>query len=452
MKSTILKAYILQRIVKNPNIRVLIACEELALAKKILAGVVKLIETNKTVIQLYGDLKGTNPKTWHQEAINVVGRTETQADEPTVSCTGIGVTKTGFHYDLIVVDDAHSEKNTGNADQIQKVIKWYGLLLSLLDPGKKLIITGTVWHFGDLYNWIIGKERERHNKGMPVRFHILRKKAWLTRRLEDVKSDADLLWPERLSLQFLQDQKIEQGPYRFSTFYGNEAVDDDSAVFKKSWVKFHLKVPKNLTTFTILDPVRDSEDAEDSQQTSDDHAAIVTVSFDENWHGYIQDIRRGKWDEYDTLDQLISVWHRWKSKRVGVESVAWQKVYYRFWKGELIRRGLRVPIVQLKTDQNRTKIMRIKSMVPYWKSGLFSIPGTNIETAEGIWAIFLDELLNFPRTTTRDTIDALAYIDHISKRPSPLKLVRRYHPDSFQAHLDKLIAGKKKYLGAENVR
>lgn len=449
LKTTILIAYILRRIVKNPNIRILIACEELALAKTILAGIVSIIENNEVFKALYGDLKGPNPKTWHQESILVCTRTDTTLKEATITCTAIGVTKTGFHYDLIIVDDPHSEKNTGTADQIQKVIRWYGLLLSLLDPGKKLIVVGTIWHFGDLFSWIMAKEREREGKGLKKRFHILKKKAWHTRTLDDVKSDADLLWPERLDKEFLENQRIEQGAYRFGCFYANEAVDDDSAVFKKSWVKFHLKVPRYVNTYATVDVVRDSE--EDS--VTDDHAAIVVVSFDTDWHGYIRDIRRGKWDEYDTLEEIINVWRIWKPRRIGVETNAWQKVYYRYWKAELARRGLSIPISQLKTDYSANgKVMRIKSMVPYWKSGLFSIPGTSIELLEGNWAILMDELLNFPRTNTRDTIDALSYINQVSKRPSPLKIIRQIHPDSFQAHLNRILEKNPQRLGAENVR
>jgi hypothetical protein len=70
--------------------------------------------------------------------------------------SGIDKSINGMHYDYIIGDDLHSEKNVTNAEQIQQVVDHWKLLYSLLDPGKVLIIIGTRWHFVDLYQEILG--------------------------------------------------------------------------------------------------------------------------------------------------------------------------------------------------------------------------------------------------------------------------------------------------------
>jgi hypothetical protein len=64
------------------------------------------------------------------------------------------VTKNGMHYDLIIMDDLHSELNTANKEQIEKVVQHYKLAFSLLDPGQPLIVIGTRWDYNDVYQYI----------------------------------------------------------------------------------------------------------------------------------------------------------------------------------------------------------------------------------------------------------------------------------------------------------
>jgi predicted phage terminase large subunit-like protein len=350
----------------------------------------------------------------------------------------------GLHYDLIIIDDPHSTKNITTREQIEKVKTWYKLVLSLLDPGKKIIIIGTRWHYDDLFGWLIEKERERKEAGLKKRYRIKIEKA--------IRDDGSLLWPERLSREFLADQKLEQGPYIFSCQYLNEPVDDDSAVFKKSWIQFYdpldiefEELYGRMRVFTTVDPMRDEE--------GNDFCGIVTCGMAPDYRAYILDVRRKKMDEYDTIEEIFDVYKKWQPERIGVETVAWQKSYYRYVKAEMLRRGMRLPLCELKTDTKITKRMRIRSMVPYWKTGLFLVPGRSLATLEGNIATLIDELLRFPRVSNDDCIDALAYIDQLMKRPMISKIVKKLHPRSLNAIRAKMKAkNNMRRLGAFNVR
>lgn len=436
--------YALQQVVVNPNIRALIASEEFNTSKKFLSEIIGHIESNKEFIRLYGNLKGKGK--WNEKEIVVATRT-VRRKEPTITCAGIDVTKVGLHYDLIIVDDPHSSKNITTREQIEKVKTWYKLLLSLLDPGGKLIVIGTRWHYDDLTGYLIEQERLRQARGYKRRFRILQKSA-VTGRLDRKTPDRDLLWPERLSREFLLDQLLDQGPYIFSCQYRNEPVDDESATFKRSWIKFYD--PKEVTGddqnfYATVDPARDEE--------GKDFTVICTVSVDTHHHCYVREIRRGKWDEHEIVEQLFHCYRRWNHRKIGIETVAWQKLLYRYVRQESRRRGYRLPICELKTDSRVTKRMRIRSMVPYWKSGLFSLPGFSIALLKGNMATLVDELLRFPLLTNDDCVDALAYVDQLIRRPLPSKILRKKAgPGSFEAVRKKSRRPSSNRLGVYNVR
>ncbi|MCR4260723.1 MAG: hypothetical protein NUV96_00030, partial [Candidatus Colwellbacteria bacterium] len=232
LKSTcVTVAYPLQLMLKYPDIRILIDSEKSTISKNFLASIKGHIETNPKFRDLSKYLYGKypNPNTnkeekWTSTEIVSAIRQNKSIKEPTISCGGVDVVKVGMHYDIIIVDDPVSDNNTGTREQIEKVIQHYKLLLSLLEPNGKLIIIGTRWDFGDLYGYII----DNHAKY----FDILIRKA--------VLSDGSLLYPERLSHAFLEEQKESQGSYIFSCQYLNEPIPREDATFRwdhfREWI------------------------------------------------------------------------------------------------------------------------------------------------------------------------------------------------------------------------
>lgn len=440
----------IQDILRDPNTRGLIASEKFSIATKFLAEIKGHFEKNKELISLFGNLKGEDK--WSESEIIVSTRTHWKAS-PTITCAGIDVTKVGMHYDWIRVDDPHSDQNTTNQEQIDKVIRWYKLLLSLLDPHGKLYITGTIWHYNDLYNYLIQKERDRVERGLKKKFIIFHRasfKGTTDDLLNDRIKDEDCLWPERLSPEYLKEQYLEQGPYIFSCQYQLNPVDDENATFKLSWLKFckFEEIPKNLKIYTVVDPMRD--------EAGQDFLAIVTTGIAQDWKEYILDIRNLKADEYDTIEEMIDVYAKWRPLRMGFEAIAWQKSYLKFMKVLQTLRGYKFPVHELKHTNKVTKPMHIKSLVPYIRSGLIIIPtkdGTK-DTVRGNFANLLDQLTRYPKTTNDDIIDALAYTNQLSKRPGVVRILKKLNPNSFMEARKRFLRDKKAKttLGSESVR
>jgi phage terminase large subunit-like protein len=131
---------IIQQILRNPNIRILIDSEVMALSEKILAQIKRDMQKPEFV-GLFGNMISSEHRETAGE-FTVSARTNMSLKEPTVTVGGIGTVKVGNHYDLIIADDLHSEQNVSTKDQIEKVISHYRLLLSLLEPDGKMVVVG----------------------------------------------------------------------------------------------------------------------------------------------------------------------------------------------------------------------------------------------------------------------------------------------------------------------
>lgn len=205
--SVVTIGFSLQFILHDPNVRILIDSETFSKAKAFLAEIKGHLEDNEkyrdVFYTLYGkypddDKKNTSVR-WTDSMIDISARTK-KRKEPTFSCAGIDVTKNGMHYDLIVCDDLHSERNVTNNEQIQQVIDHWKLGLSLLEPNKYMIVIGTRWDYKDMYQYLLDFEKDR--------FNIMIRQAILP--------DGSLFFPEVLDQNFLNEQKRSQGSYIYS--------------------------------------------------------------------------------------------------------------------------------------------------------------------------------------------------------------------------------------------
>lgn len=160
LKSSIISiAYVIQQILRNPNIRVLIANAVWDNARKFMWKIQEYLTDKSVLSQLFGKFES---KRWNSDEFVDLHRTKAHA-EPTVATTGVEKTQTSQHYDLIVMDDLVVRENISTKDQREKVITFYKDTLDLLEPGGELIVVGTRWAMGDLYQHIIENEMKSIN-------------------------------------------------------------------------------------------------------------------------------------------------------------------------------------------------------------------------------------------------------------------------------------------------
>ncbi len=402
--SVITVGFTLQQLLHDPNIRILIDSETVTKSGAFLTEIKGHLEKNPDYREVFHFIHGIFPNEgrkkellWTNKQIITACRNK-PLKEPTISCAGIDVTTTGMHYDLIIGDDLHSEKNTNTKEQIDQVIEHWKLAYSLLDPGKPMIIIGTRWDYNDLYQYILDNERQSFN--ILIRSAILK--------------DGSLLFPNRLSKQFLDDQKRKQGSRIFSAQYLNEPVDDESATFKRRDIQ-RIDIEKldgrPINWYLSVDPSYEGEYS--------DYAAFVVAGMDYMRQMYVRHVTRSKMTYKGIIDEIFSLYSQYLPKLVVLETIGTQKSIEFELANQMKIRSAWLPLKEVQ-GMRRSKEERIRGLAPFYEFGrIFHVRGCpQVDELEY-------ELIHFPRGKHDDCVDALATILEFGSPPSPNVSQRR---------------------------
>jgi predicted phage terminase large subunit-like protein len=414
--SVVTVAFSLQMILNEPNIRIMIDSETFSKSKAFLREIIEHLESNEAYREVFKAIHGMYPFTtrsaarlWTDSEVILPCRTR-PLKEPTICCAGIDVTKNGMHYDLIIADDLHSEKNVTNREQIQQTIDHYKLAFSLLDPGKPMIVIGTRWHELDLYQHIMDYEAED--------FNILKKSAY--------NDDGSLFFPEVLTAKELDKIRRRQGVSIFSKQYLNEPVSDENATFKREYI---VRKPweevkgRPMNWYLSVDP--SYYDPRGTTQYGD-YATFVLVGMDYKRELFVRHIVRKKMPYSEIINTIFDIYTdprfadtrsgRTKDMKIILEVVGSKSLSYELSNAQR-ERNTWLPITEIKS-RKLDKHERIRGLAPFYEYGhVYHIKECpEIEELEY-------ELLHFPSGKHDDIIDALATVLEFASPPTYKQVV-----------------------------
>lgn len=149
--------YPIQRLLRNPNLTILLDSELYSNSKNLLREIKTHFESEK-MTSLFGDQVG--PK-WDEGEIIVKPRTK-NVKEASITVGGLGTTKIGQHYDLIIGDDYNSPQNSETPEKCQKVIDHVRYNLNILNPGGEYLIIGTRYAERDVIGFFLSEVLGEH--------------------------------------------------------------------------------------------------------------------------------------------------------------------------------------------------------------------------------------------------------------------------------------------------
>lgn len=406
--SVVTIGFTLQYMLNEPDCRILLDSEVFGKSKAFLREIMEHLINNEIYREVFKIIHGVYPytkksemKLWTDSEIISPAR-KRALKEPTVSCMGIDTTKNGMHYDLIIADDLHSEKNVTSREMIQQVIDHYKLAFSLLDPGKPMIVIGTRWHELDLYGHIIDFEQED--------FNILKKSAY--------NPDGSLFFPEVLSEAALDKIRRRQGTSIFSKQYLNEPVSDENATFKKEQFtekRLHLDqiLGRPINWYWLIDP---SYTDPRKAGVYSDYAGFVLAGIDYQREYYVRHVIRQKMTYSDIINKMFELYTdpRFKDiKKVKfiLEVIGTKSLSYELAQ-EQRRRNTWLPVTEIKS-RHENKEERIRGLAPVYENGMmhhvFECP--DLDQLEM-------ELVQFPTGRHDDLIDPLATLLEVASPPT----------------------------------
>jgi len=344
--------YSLFSLARDPNMRILIAGETQKNAKKFLAEIKTHIEHNQKFQAIFGNWK-SRENIWREDEILINKRTKVKKEPSIMAASLERQSTTGMHYDLIILDDPVSMSNINTPEQLQKTIDFYKMLLSVLDPGKELVIIGTRYSALDLYGHILDEDGADHEK-----FSIMCKEA--------IDADGELLFPEVLSHEFLEEQRSSQGAYMFTCQYLNKAVSPDTCYFAPECVQFFEKEPPGCYYFITIDPAI-------SLGARSDFTGIIVNAVDYKSHWYIVEALAIKLKPDQLIDKIFEIVEKYDPvMAVGMEKFSLEQVLKVSILAEALKRNVAIPLVDVPTDNRISKDARIRALQPkFMKKEIF---------------------------------------------------------------------------------
>ena len=398
-KSTLVSvSYIIWRIINNPNVRILIVQNTYANACKKLGSIKAIFEKNHLFRALFYDVLPDQTCRWSGECLEV--KRSQAHPEGTVEAAGVGTATTSRHYDVIDEDDTIAPKKddmTGIVQQptrldIEKAIGFHNLCHPmLLHPTKsQIVVVGTRWAERDLLGYIY----EDFPEYTKIRKTACEKDGEPATLLEGGKPT----WPERFDEEVLNELLKVEGPYMFASLYLGKPTAAINQVFKREWIKYRDRQPKGSYICTSVDLAA----AEHEESGDPDYNVILTAAVSpESGIVTVLEYTRERMSPSSVIDTIFQHYARYKSTKVLVEAIGYQRTLLHFMKRRMKRTDLGVMMsVEEIRSHKQSKVDRIRGLQPYFAAGLISIRPGMSELEQ--------ELLAFPKGAHDDLIDALS--------------------------------------------
>lgn len=384
LKSTIItKGWSIQQMLRNPDVRILIANNTWDNARNFLQSIENYL-TASVLPNLFGNF--VSPR-WNKDDC-VIRQRRQISDAPTIATTGLEKEQTSQHYDIIIADDLVARENVKTKDQREKVKDYIASLYALLEPNGMMVVVGTRWSKDDAYEDLLGDG------------------TWDSLVMDCYDGDEEkkrILFPEKFTHEKLKDLRMKLRASLFSCWYENNPTAREASDFSEEWVRYYdpaTKPPMNL--YLSVDPASSlGKDA--------DFSAGVVVGKYADGKIRVMDFFRRRVVPSELVDQIFETVRKWRGQghyvRVGVEAFT-LKTLKTDLQNKMRDEKFYFQVDEIKKmrgpngERSEVKQARIRSLQPLFEQGLIEIRSDMTD--------FVDELLTFPRGKHDDLIDALS--------------------------------------------
>jgi predicted phage terminase large subunit-like protein len=305
---------------------------------------------------------------------------------------------------LILGDDLEGDEQVESKLRRDKFFKWF--MKALLPCGADnclFRVVGTVLHFDSALE------------------RILKNPTWKSKRYQAHKSFSDfsnILWPEKFSEDRLRDIRqnyINEGESDgYSCEYLNQPVAEGDSFFDPS---FYLEMDesdkKRYGTYYV------GWDMAVSTNQRADFTVGTVFKIDSEGFKHIVDVRRGRWDALQIVDEMFSVQEAYQPAAHFGEKGPIDSAIAPFLDREMLTR---------QKYLNLVRISRTKDKMTFAKplQAMMKAKHVKFDKDMGQWPDVEEELRRFPKGAHDDIIDALAIVGqgliHIASVETPEEL------------------------------
>jgi predicted phage terminase large subunit-like protein len=373
--NTVLLTYL---VAKHPNIRIGLISNTAKQSNAFSRAIRWTLESNERFKEIFGNLAGDHKWTdveWVQRGSALHG-----TKDVTMYSAGAGGAIISKRFDLILADDIIDEENYSNPDQAAKMDTWFWKTLKpCLAPGGSVIVIGTRWTEGDLYQQLI------EDKKWPS----LTKSAIYYEPEDKKRQHPKALWPSLWPLEKLEQERRDMGSAMFACSYLNDISGLMTGnVFLRPWFQYFRELPKGKRYRYKM-----GVDLAVSERQEADFTARLTMAEDEDLNIYVLSVVREK-RSTGHREFVINGYNAYPQiERIIIENNQFQSALVK----DLLT-TTRLPVVGKRSDVD--KVTRARAVAARYESRKVfhhqSLEGSDFEI----------ELLQFPKGHD-DMIDAL---------------------------------------------
>jgi predicted phage terminase large subunit-like protein len=388
---------------------------------------------------------------WRANAIQVL-RTEI-FKEPTVYSCSVGTSVTGWHFDLIILDDIVTFENSDNPNKAQRILNWALDLESIVnareaDRGDEFIIIGTRYYKWDYYGHLLGLNLDTEEEISEYKETQADDPIYLFKRdiygngctgkyelgmpEEEGRNAQDgYLCPKLMNMDKERKLRRRLTPNRFMSQYLNKIIETTDSTLNPDFINYYApqalsRVVDNYWLFNTGQATTDNTflslnccvDPAASVKRTADYSAIVVGGITEDNKLVIADIKYGHWTPSELANKIKETLEKWHLSRVSIEASGQQSAIIHTIKECWLRNSFNAYIInEYPKGDKKQRIM--DSLEPYMES--FYMPLFTYSMKE-----VRDEFLFFPSQNSRDDLlDAIEKVIRYGERVTAKRVERR---------------------------
>jgi len=255
------------------------------------------------------------------------------------TCKAVGLTSntTGFHADVVVLDDIVVPGNAYTEDGRDKVSAAYSQLASIENPGAYEWVVGTRYHPRDIYDTMINmKETLYDDEGELVSEDPVYE---LFQRV--VETNGEFLWAKRTradgksfgfdsrELARIKAKYVDNTQF-YAQYYNNPNSNETARINADNFQYYDRNVLQNkegdwymrdrkLNVYAAIDFAF-------SLRKKADYTALVVVGVDHQGNFYVLDIDRFKTERIvDYYNHILTAWQKWGFRKLRAETTVAQQ-------------------------------------------------------------------------------------------------------------------------------
>ncbi len=283
------------------------------------------------------------------------------------TCKAVGLTSntTGFHADVVVLDDIVVPGNAYTEEGRDKVASAYSQLASIENPGALEWVVGTRYHPKDIYDTMVSMKETLYNEDGDIESE--NEVYELFQRV--VETNGEFLWPKQSredgkrfgfddkELARIKAKYVDSTQF-YAQYYNNPNSSENSRINQDKFQYYERSFLQNkegdwyfkdrkLNVYAAIDFAF-------SLRKQADYTALVVVGVDSQGNYYLLEIDRFKTDRIvEYFNHILTAWQKWGFRKIRAEvTVAQQTIVKELKESYLKPNGIPLSIEEFRPTRH----------------------------------------------------------------------------------------------------